>query len=533
MTNYIRQQAMADWMEIVDELRRAPDWASHEHPIELKQTHISAVLIGKSHVLKLKKPVDFGFLDYTTLEKRFAACQAEVRLNRRLCPDIYLGVQPISLIDGRPRLSAEGSILDYGVWMRRLPDEGMLGEMVARGTVTESIIEAIAGRLSSFHQSAERGPSIDRHGSLEEIRFNWEENFRQTERFINRTITPDQFGFLKKWVGQWLASNEGLLRSRVAGGWIRDGHGDVRCESICVSDGEICIFDCIEFNERFRCGDVASEVAFLSMDLDARGRPDLGYYFCERYQAHSGDAHLFRMIPFYKCYRAWIRGKVQSFRLDEPEFSDQDKTEATRKAARDFDLACRYATPLRGPTMVVMSGLSGTGKTAVARAIAGELGLRVLSADAARQFLYAQEKRPSPYGEGAYTSEANARTYQTLIEMGGTFLRKDGGVILDATFRRRADRDLAREVAAAAGADCRIIECRLDPETTRQRLETRSKLRDGLSDADWEIYLKQREEFEPIEEADPRHHLRLETKDDIKSVARTAADWLRSTESRF
>lgn len=528
MTNYNKQQTMTDWMKVVETLRQTPDWEPDELPIGLKQTHISAVLIGNRHVLKLKKPVDFGFLDYTTLEKRLAACEAEVRLNRRLCPDTYLGVQPISLIEGKPRMSAAGPIIDYGVWMRRLPDDGMLCEMVAQGTVSESVIDRIAERLSLFHQNTERSPAIDRHGSVEEIRFNWEENFSQTESFINRTITPDQFGFLRSWVERWIQDNQELLRSRVTDGRIRNGHGDVRCESVCVSDGEINIFDCIEFNERFRCGDVASEVAFLSMDLDARGRPDLGYYFSERYQAHSGDTHLFRMIPFYKCYRAYVRGKVQSFRLDEPEFPEAEKAEAARKAAWDFDLACRYATPLRKPTMIVMSGLSGTGKTAVARAIASELGLRVLSADAARQFLFAREKRPSPYGEGAYTTEANARTYQTLIEMGAAFLRKDAGVILDATFRRRSDRDLTREVAEAAGAEWRIIECRLDPDTTRQRLESRRTNQEGLSDADWDVYLKQREEFEPVIEPDAKNHLALETRDTIKSVARSATDWLRS-----
>lgn len=527
MNKGIDRETMAEWMERVDALRGSPDWGPDEGPIILKQTHISAVLIGNRHVLKLKKPVDFGFLDYTTLDKRLKACEAEVRLNRRLCEDVYLGVQPVSMIDGRPRISSGGTIVDYGVWMKRLPDDGMLAELVANGSVTERMIDDIAARLSLFHRQAERNPSIDRHGSIEEIRFNWEENFTQTGTFINRTLTPDQFGFLRSWVDQWLEGHSGLIRRRVADGWIRDGHGDVRCESVCIRDGEVVIFDCIEFNERFRCGDVASEVAFLAMDLDARGRPDLGYYFCERYQAHSGDTHLFRLIPFYKAYRAYVRGKVQSFRLDESEFPEAEKQQAAVKARNDFDLACRYATSLRKPTMIVMTGLSGTGKTAIARAVASELGLRVLSADAARQFLYAQDKKPSPYGEGAYTEEANVRTYRTLIEMGSAFLQKEHAVILDATFRRRADRELAREAAEAAGVEWRIIECRLDPETARKRLERRSELRDGLSDADWEVYLKQRQEFEPVTGIDDHHHMVIDTGDSIKSVARAVADWLR------
>lgn len=167
-----------------------------------------------------------------------------------------------------------------------------------------------------------------------------------------------------------------------------DGHGDVRCESICVKDDVICIYDCIEFNDRFRCDDVASEVAFLAMDLDAHGKPDLGYFFADAYQGRASDRELLTLLPFYWCYRAFVRGKVLSFRLNEAEFSEDEHKDAVIRAGNFFDLARRYASRLRKPSVIAVGGLSGTGKTTITRAIAGELGFRVISADAVRRSLF-------------------------------------------------------------------------------------------------------------------------------------------------
>ncbi|HWP43578.1 MAG TPA: AAA family ATPase, partial [Blastocatellia bacterium] len=453
---------MQSWLRMVESLRHAPDWAQDELPVEIIQTHISVVLLGMRHALKLKKPVDFGFLDYTTLDKRLRACEAEVELNRRLCPDVYIGVQAIRDVDGEPRLSGEGSVLDYGVLMKRLPDDRMLDRMVARDEVDESDIDRVASRLAGFHQQARRGPDVDLYGSPEAIRANWDENFAQTYPYIDRTITAAEYETIRGWVEGWLDSNQEMLQKRVRDGRICDGHGDVRSESICITDG-ICIFDCIEFNERFRSGDVASEAAFLAMDLDARGRPDLGYYFTERYQAKTGDSELFKLLPFYRCYRAYVRGKVLSFRLDEPEFSQAERNAAAARAKSYFHLARRYASPLERPALIIVAGLSGTGKTSLARAIAGELGIPALSADAVRKSLFEFREQPYQYGEGPYSAQANHLTYQKLIETGKTLLEEHGGVVLDATFRRASDREMARSAALDSGADFRIIECKLPP----------------------------------------------------------------------
>jgi predicted kinase len=294
-----------------------------------------------------------------------------------------------------------------------------------------------------------------------------------------------------------------------------------------VTDGAICIYDCIEFNDRFRCGDVASEAAFLAMDLDARGRPDLGYFFTEAYQRRTGDGDFFKLLPFYRCYRAYVRGKVLSFRLNEAEFSERECEDAATRAGNFFDLARRYASRLKKPTVIAVGGLSGTGKTSIARAIAGELGLRVISADAVRRSLFREAKRPAPYGEGAYTAEASRLTYQTMIERGREMLGSDRGVILDATFQRDDDRSMAERMATDARAEWRLIECRLAPELVHKRIEERAAQKEGLSDATWEIYLRQRDKSGVLCRDSDGRSLALDTGGNLAATARAASDWLR------
>ncbi|HSE36817.1 MAG TPA: AAA family ATPase [Blastocatellia bacterium] len=527
LNNNNSKEEIQQWLRMVESLRDCPDWGDDEHPIEIIRTHISVVLRGKHRVLKLKKPIDLGFLDYTTLEKRRDACHAEVELNSRLCAGNYDGVQAISRIDGELRFSERGPVVEYAVMMKRLPAEQMLDRLLARGEVTEAIIQRIADRLSEFHRTAQRSPQMDALGSPDVIAGNWQENFDQTTRYIDRTIAAEAYESIREWVTRWLGEQQQLLRTRVTEGRICDGHGDIRAESICVTDS-LCIFDCIEFNERFRFSDVASEVAFLSMDLEARGRPDLGYYFSEQYEARFQDAELFRMLPFYRCYRAYVRGKVQSFRLDEAGLTEPERETAALRARRYFELAGRYASPLHRPTVIAVTGLAGSGKTSLARAIAGELGLRVVSSDAIRKTLFEVKKRPE-YGAGPYSVEANRLTYAAGMQRGRELLSQQGGVVLDSTFRRKADRAMAREMALNASAEWRVIECRLAPELVRERLERRAMLKDGLSDAIWETHLRQQLEFEPF---DHREGMRLEldTSADPAVVAHRATDWLRESD---
>ena len=528
---------LATWLEMVERLRHAPEWPEDELPIEMKQTHISVLLLSRNYVVKLKKPVDFGFLDYTTLNKRLKACEDEIRLNRRLCSDTYIGLGGVINLDGQIRFSGKaGKIVDYCVWMKRLPEDRMLDRMVANNTVTEAVIDSVAARLCEFHAKASRGPEIARWGSLEEVRHNWEENFTQTEPFIGRTIGAPDYEAIRSWAREEMETKADLFDRRAREGRVVDGHGDVRCESVCVRpsrarEDAICIYDCIEFNDRFRCGDVASEAAFLAMDLDARGRPDLGYYFTEAYRRLAGDEDIFTLLPFYRCYRAYVRGKVLSFRLNEAEFGEEERDAAATRAGNFFELAHRYASRLKKPTLIAVGGLSGTGKTAVARAIAGELGLQAISSDAARRSLFGDAKKPAVYGEGAYTAEANRLTYQKMFEDASESLKAGRGLILDATFRDAAALEAARSMADESGAQWRLIECRLAPEMVHSRLAGRVARNDGLSDAGWEIYLRQREEGANLKTEPGAYHLTLDTGGSLDATGRKASDWLRSLET--
>ncbi len=515
------------WLKMVAALQHAPDWPENEKPIERKQTHISVLLLSRNYVVKLKKPVDFGFLDYTTLGKREKAVEDEVKLNRRLCRDIYIGYGGVIEMDGQINFSGRhGTIVDYCVWMKRLPEERMLNQLVAHNEVTEAMMDHIAARLSEFHRTAWRGPEVAKWGSLEEIRHNWDENFTQTTAFLGRTISAADYDAIHHWVNHWLATKQDIFNRRVQNRHIVDGHGDVRCESVCVTEDEIYIYDCIEFNDRFRCEDVASEVAFLAMDLAARGRPDLGYFFTEAYERRTGDRDFFTLLPFYRCYRAYVRGKVLSLALNEAEFSAAEKDAAAQQAQHYFELAKRSAIPLQQPTVIAVTGLSGTGKTSVARALAGELGLRVVSSDAVRQELFRAAKQPTDYEQGAYTPEANRLTYDKLIARGRELVQHNGSVILDATFRPAEDRAKAQAMAAEMGAQWRMIECQLTPALVRERLDKRASTHEGLSDATWEIYLQQR--AEQIEAEPDAARLTLDTAGSLSAAAQTAADWLRS-----
>ena len=372
---------------LVADLLRPEAFGHAADDLRLVETHISWVILVGPYAYKLKKPVDFGFLDFTTLERRRADCEAEVALNRRLCPDLYLGVVDVVQRDGRYCIGPPGEPVEPAVWMRRLPESGMLPALLARGSANERLMGRLARHLARFHASALTGPGVNENGGLATLRHNWEENFVQTELFVGRTLTADVRDMIRAYVDGFLTDQRPLLERRVAEGRIRDGHGDLHTGSVCVAGRRLYLFDCIEFNQRFRCADVAAEVAFLAMDLAHLGRADLASAFVDAYIAASGDAELRKLLDFYTCYRAYVRGKVLSFRLDEPELSPAETAQIEAEASAYFNLAWAVAGGLPRPLLVVTMGLPATGKTTLARALAGQLGLVHLSSDVVRKQL--------------------------------------------------------------------------------------------------------------------------------------------------
>ena len=307
--------------------------------VELVQTQLSFVFLAGELVYKVKKPVDFGFLDFTTLEKRRYYCEQEVRLNRRLCPDIYLGVVPIIKTEGGFAIRGEGEAVEYAVKMRRLPQERTMDKLLQKGMVSPEMVAKVAEKLVEFHRQAQT--IKEGFGDLATARMNAEENFAQTQKYIGLTITPEEYERIRNYTESFLENNAGLFAKRVKEGRVKDCHGDLHTAHICFTD-KICIFDCIEFNERFRYQDVANEIAFLAMDLDYHGQKALSNHFVNTYIELSGDRELEKLLNFYKCYRAYVRGKVESFKLDDPHISEEEKEKTLIVAKRYFELAGSY-----------------------------------------------------------------------------------------------------------------------------------------------------------------------------------------------
>ncbi len=317
----------------------------YDHDVEatnLIQTHISYVVLAGPFVYKFKKPVDFGFLDFTTLEKRTYFCHRELELNRRLCPDIYLEVVHVTRDGAGFCLNGAGEVVESGVKMVRMPEEAMMGRVIAEGRLTTDHLDAIVDRLVPFYAAADGGDTVRPYGHADAVAVNVIENFKQTESFVGTTaLSREQFTLISDYARSVLARPE-RFAERIRDGRIRDCHGDLYSANICLDD-PVHIFDCIEFNERFRYSDVAADIGFLAMDLDYHGLFDASEYVLQRFAAASVDAALLEHVGFYQCYRAYVRGKIGLFTAADPAVNWTTADACRKQAQRYFQLAERYA----------------------------------------------------------------------------------------------------------------------------------------------------------------------------------------------
>ena len=327
--------------QVVEALMKPEAYDEEPGKIELTQTHISFVFLTRNFVYKVKKAIDLGFLDFTTLEKRRLFCEKELELNRRLCGGMYLEVVPINR-SNVIKIKGEGETVEYAVKMKRMPQESMMNKLLEENKVDSKLIDEIAKIIAEFHSKAETNRRINEFGSLAIIETNWKENFDQTREFAGKTISTEDFKLIRERIEHFMKNNVPLFEKRMAEGRVRDCHGDIHSGNIFVTD-RIYIFDAIEFNERFRYSDVAADVAFLAMDLEFKERTDLSDFFVERYVKYSEDQELMRFLPFYKCYRAYVRGKVVSFKLEDPSVGSEEKRAAMTEAKAYFKLASTYA----------------------------------------------------------------------------------------------------------------------------------------------------------------------------------------------
>jgi aminoglycoside phosphotransferase family enzyme len=332
---------MSDLPELIQDLLDPKAYPDQPPKVELIQTQISYVFLAGAYVYKIKKPVDMGFLDYTTLEKRLYYCRKEVELNRRLCADAYLGVEPITKEKGHYIIGGKGEAKEYAVKMRRLPQDTMMDVLLKQNKVTLEMMDRLAEIISEFHRKAATSEEITETGGIKAVIENTEENFEQTEKYFGIIIEPETYNRIKTYTEDFIKDNNALFLKRMKEGKIRDCHGDLHAAHICFGD-KICIYDCIEFIDRLRYTDITADVAFLAMDLDHYGRNDLSESFVKSYVEKSEDKELLKLLNFYKCYRAYVRGKVGCFQYDDPYISSEEKEKIAASARGYFNLAESY-----------------------------------------------------------------------------------------------------------------------------------------------------------------------------------------------
>jgi hypothetical protein len=329
-------------MDLVAALMEPAAYPEPTSRVELVQTHISWVFLTKAYAYKVKKPVDLGFLNFTTLRRRHHYLNEELVLNRRLCPEIYLQVLPITARGPGVKVGGKGHALEYALQMVRMPQDRMMDEVADRGELVQEHLDRIIARLVPFYEQAASGPRIDRYGEPAVIAFNHEENFSRTEPLVGWVLSGERFEAIRTFARTFLRRRRGLFLKRIRDGRIRDCHGDLHMRNICLADG-VYIFDCIEFNPRFRYGDVAADVDFLAMDLDFHGFKELSRHFVERFSEQSRDPELLEVLDFYKCYRACVRGKINAFVAQDREQPPEAREQALEQARAYFELAGEYA----------------------------------------------------------------------------------------------------------------------------------------------------------------------------------------------
>lgn len=478
--------------------------------IEHVQTHISHVFLTGSYAYKVKKPLNLGFLDFSSLERRIHFCQEELRLNQRLARDTYLQVlglvhdneeyllEPLERLDSKP--------LEPVLQMRQMDRSREMDLMLAKGQVTQEHITDLAHLLGDFYMGAERGWEVAHFGRPAQVRFNVEENFNQTTEYQGVTVAPARWRAIREYSLGFMDSRQELLGSRVREGFIVDGHGDLHSGNINLpAAGAPIVFDCIEFNQRFRYQDIACDLAFLAMDLDYHDYDDLSEQLVSEFIVFTGDRGLRDLITFYKCYRAVVRAKVFGFELKDQTVPSEQKFTDLAKAKRYFRLAARYAESggIAEPPffLVCTMGLMGTGKTYLARILKERLGWERISSDETRKRiagLNPQERSQDGWGQGLYAAQNTQDTYNALLDFAQDQLAMGQSVIVDASFRSDAERRRFGEMAESLGAKSLFIELKADRQVVAERLLERQAKGASVSDGRLELYDRQASAWEDL-----------------------------------
>lgn len=490
-----------------------PDFYPHpvQAPIELLQTHISFILLTGEYAYKIKKIVDFGFLDYSTLEKRRYFCEQELRMNQQQAPDLYLEVLPIVKIGDRFQFGdRENPGVEYALKMRQFPEEDLFINLFTQDKLTTTEMEALGKAVAQFHQNCPTNQTILKWGEMAQVRHSIDGNYQKTQKYIGCCQTQEQYEQTKQYTDSFFETYEAVFKSRINHHWIRECHGDLHLKNICLYQNQILLFDRIELNEEFRFVDVMYDVAFVVMDLEGRGRADLGNRFLNTYIEQTGDWEGLQLLPFYLTRQAYVRGKVNSLILDDPAVSEEQKEIAKQDAIQYYKLAWQYTRRSSGG-IVMMSGLSGSGKSTTARKLSQRLNAIHIRSDAVRKHL-AHVPLYEPGGEEIYTLEMTKKTYQRLLELGLLLAKQGFWVILDAKYDQQEQRGEVIETCNSHQLPLQIIECTAPMDILQERLQQRQG---DIADATPDLLTSQLAKAQPFTDYEKNYLTTIDTTQNI------------------
>lgn len=491
-----------------------PSRFDHEvSDIRWQETHISWVVLTGSYAYKIKKPMDFGFLDFSTLQRRKDFCEEEIRLNRRLAPELYLDVLPITGTPENPQLGGEGTPFEYAIRMRQFDQSGMFPALVERGELTAAHIDQLADQVAAFHQSIPAVNSDSPLGSVSGVEAPLVQNFEQIRPMISEPQRLEQLERIAAWSESTLERLKPVIAHRHENGFVRECHGDLHLANITLHQGQVTVFDCIEFNDEFRFIDVFNDLSFLLMDLEDRGLKQYANRLLDRYLEHTGDFGALPLLQFYKAYRAMVRAKIALFTMGNEGLSKEEQQALYQRYCQYADLAESYSgIPER--FLIVTRGYSGSGKSHAALHLSETLGAIRIRSDVERKRLFGLGPKESSRGaldQGIYTPEATERTYQHLTNLTRQILQAGQAAIVDSAALRQKEREQLMNVAEENGVPVMILDCDAPEQVLRERLKRRTAGGNSVSEADESVLEKQLQVAEPLSDQEKRQALRIDT----------------------
>ncbi len=490
------------------------DPALYDHPVrdfQILETHISQVILTGDYAYKIKKPMDFGFLDFSTLEKRRHFCEEEVRLNRRLAASLYLDVVPITGTPDEPVINGTGDPFEYAIRMRQFRQDQLFDGLQERAQLTPDMLTELARQVAGFHDQLPPVPEDKPLGTPEAVFAAMQENFDQIRPLLDGDpALTDQLAALEAWMKSTFERQQPLIASRRKNGYVRECHGDLHLANITSFEGQVTVFDCIEFSEPFRWIDVLNDLAFLLMDLESRRESALASHTLNTYLEWRGDFEGLPLLPLYKAYRAMVRAKIALFTRGNPGLSPQNKDGLLQKYRDYANLAEQY-TGIPNPYLLATTGLSASGKSTVSHALASELGLIRLRSDVERKRLAGLgplDSSKSPAGQNLYHDDVNRQTYRHLADRSRQLLSSGFGVIVDAACLRMNERELLDTIAEGLGMPFALIHCEAPEDTRRQWIRARQG---DASEADESLLEQQKQWEEPLSEVEKTHTVHIRT----------------------